>query len=613
MLKVDLRKAFDTVCWDFLDKILEAQNFPPLFREWIRQCYSMAKFSILVNGEPAGFFAGKKGLRQGDPLSPYLFILVMEALSKLLDLAGRNGEFALHPQCENPLITHLLFADDLLVFSDGSQESMAGIKGVMSRFKSLSGLDMNAAKSEVFFSGYSEAEAEVLSGIMEVRIGTFPTRYLGLPLNSQRLSIAVLEPFLEKITKKLHSYTAKFLSFAGKIKLVSSVVYGMVNFWSQVYTLPKEFYSRVDSLCSAFLWKNGTQSAGGARVAWKDICKPKSEGGLGIRQLSEFEVVFRLKQAWNLFTKEDSLWIAWVWQHIFARRSYWITNDAARFSRSIRSLLQLKPLLSTFLKCEIKNGRMASFWFDNWTEHGPVIDFVGQAGPRLFRVSLDAKVKDAVLNGAWNLPSARSERSEELQITLTTIVPPDPERGDDVFLWRLPSDSYSTTFSSKGTWEQLRIQSQRVNWAPLVWFKEAVPRCSFILCYLPVMFRGTGNSRPPLLLVRLLQRGVALSGIKSRWPKFTPLPSGSYREHLLQPSNPGSRPKRVIMKLLLQQTAYAIWRERNARIFTPISTPAAALKNAVDRSIRDRLLSYPATDSNPSLLEIYFSCISYPL
>ncbi|CAA7013881.1 unnamed protein product [Microthlaspi erraticum] len=255
---------------------------------------------------------------------------------------------------------------------------------------------------------------------------------------------------------------------------------------------------------------------------------------------------------------------------------------------------------------------MASFWFDNWTEHGPVIDFVGQAGPRLFRVSLDAKVKDAVLNGAWNLPSARSERSEELQITLTTIVPPDPERGDDVFLWRLPSDSYSTTFSSKGTWEQLRIQSQRVNWAPLVWFKEAVPRCSFILCYLPVMFRGTGNSRPPLLLVRLLQRGVALSGIKSRWPKFTPLPSGSYREHLLQPSNPGSRPKRVIMKLLLQQTAYAIWRERNARIFTPISTPAAALKNAVDRSIRDRLLSYPATDSNPSLLEIYFSCISYP-
>lgn len=104
-----------------------------------------AKFSILVNGEPAGFFEGRKSLRQGDPLSPYLFILVMEALSKLLDAAAREGKFGLHPQCQNPLLTHLLFADDLLLFSDGSTSSMVGISEVLSQFKSMSGLDMNAA------------------------------------------------------------------------------------------------------------------------------------------------------------------------------------------------------------------------------------------------------------------------------------------------------------------------------------------------------------------------------------------------------------------------------------------------------------------------------------
>lgn len=77
ILKVDIMKAFDTVCWDFVDKILEAHNFPPLFREWIHQCFFTTKFFIFVNGEPAGFFAGKKGLRQGDPISLYLFIMVM--------------------------------------------------------------------------------------------------------------------------------------------------------------------------------------------------------------------------------------------------------------------------------------------------------------------------------------------------------------------------------------------------------------------------------------------------------------------------------------------------------------------------------------------------------
>ncbi|CAA7023299.1 unnamed protein product [Microthlaspi erraticum] len=302
---------------------------------------------------------------------------------------------------------------------------------------------MNAAKSEVFFSGYTDVETEALSTIMDIKIGSFPTRYLGLPLNSQRLSLAVLEPFLEKITKKLHSFTARFLSFAGKIRLVSSVIYGMVNFWSQVYILPKEFYAKVDSLCSAFLWRNSTQSAAGARVAWKDVCKPKSEGGLGIRLLSDFEVVFRLKQVWNLFTKEDSLWIAWVRNHIFARKSYWVTNDAVRFSKAIRSMLQLKPLLSTFLKCQLKNGKLASFW----TELGPLIDFIGEAGPRLFRLSRDAKVSDAVSNGNWNLPSARSERSEELQILLTTITPPDADGGKDIFMWRLPSGIYTNVSS----------------------------------------------------------------------------------------------------------------------------------------------------------------------
>ncbi|CAA7013050.1 unnamed protein product [Microthlaspi erraticum] len=497
------------------------------------------------------------------------------------------------------------FADDLLVFSDGSSSSMSGISEVLNVFKSILGLDMNAAKSEIFFSGYTEMEAAALSSQVDIKEGSFP--YLGLPLSSQRLSISVMQPFIEKIRNKLNSFTVRFLSFAGKIKLVSSVIYGMVNFWSQVYSLPKAFYTKVDSMCSAFLWKNKTDSASGARVAWRDVCKPRSEGGLGVRNLHEFEVVFKLKQVWNLFANSGSLWVAWMRGNIFGRRGFWATPDSPRFSKTIRAMLQLKPFIATFLKCEIGNGVVAAFWWDSWTTLGPLIYFVGQSGPRMLRLRLDAPVKDAVRNGNWQLPNARSDAVQALQIHLTTIPAPSLTGGEDSFLWRLPSGNYSKTFSSKGTWEQLRIRSQRLptrdrllSWGMNV--PEVCPLCSsdrethdhlFFECSL-------SHDLWEFFAARLCRQTAASSMV-------------SVLAAMLLPPVSSSAHTSTLMKLLLQVTVYALWRERNARIFTTTTTTLSALKNVVDRTIRDRLLSFPSLDGTPSLLESYFACISYPL
>lgn len=248
MLKVDIKKAFDTISWDFIIKLLDAQDLPPLFVTWIRECITSPRFSVAINGELAGFFLGMKRPRQGDFISPYLFIMAMEALSKLLDQAVDAGDLRLHPSCQEPRVTHLLFADDLLVFLDGSRHSITSIKKVLTTFKEWTGLDMNVAKSEIFFGGFSEIEASVIADISRFRIGSFPTRYLGLSLNPSRISYATLQPFLERI----NCWTVKTLSFAGKVTLVASVIHGMVNFWSSVFALPKRFYEKIDSLCSPF-------------------------------------------------------------------------------------------------------------------------------------------------------------------------------------------------------------------------------------------------------------------------------------------------------------------------------------------------------------------------
>lgn len=410
----------------------------------------------------------------GFAISPYLFIMVMEVASKLLEQAVDNGNIRLHPGCVEPRVTHLLFADDLLVFSDGSRHSISGIKHVMSSFRDWSGLDMNASKLEILFGGYEDIEASVISDISGFKIGTFPTRYLGLPLNPSRISQATLQPFVERISSKLNNYTVKLLSFAGKVQLIVSVIYGLVNFWSSVFVLPKSFYKKIDGLCYAFLWKNRTDSAAGARVSWDNICKPKMEGGLGIRKLEDFEMVSRLKRIWNYFSSSGSIWVAWLQQNVLQRKGYWQTMDSQRFSPTVRSMLQLKPVITDLMRCTVGNGNLASFWYDSWTSFGPLINFIGHRGPTKLRLPLDSLVTQAVRNGNWYLPPARSNEIQQLQIELTTINPPSVAAERDTFLWRSNTGQFVNTFSSKATWEFIRIQSPHVNWSKAVWFKEEI-------------------------------------------------------------------------------------------------------------------------------------------
>lgn len=396
--------------------------------------------------------------------------------------------------------------------------------------------------------------------------------------------------------------------------------------------LSKAFYKKIDSLCSTFLWKNNTQSALGARVAWEDVCKPRCEGGLGIRKLEDFEVVFRLKQVWNLFAISGSLWVAWVQRNVFGHQTFWATQYSNRYSITIKSMLQLKPLLSTFLKCEVRNGRAATFWYDSWTTLGPLIDFIGDVGPRMMRLRLHSKVIDAVRDGNWHLPNARSDQAQTLQILLTTLPTPTADKGPDLFLWRGSSGTYSSVFSSKGTWEQLRTSSPQVRWSNAVWFREAIPKASFILWLvllrrLPTRdrLRGWGMNVSDICPFCSLKTHdhlfVACPYSHDLWSYFvSPLNApfqGCSTDHILDaildPVFSASTNMIIILQLLFQVIVYALWRERNARIFTATTTPTCVMKRLVDRTMRDRLLSFPSKDASPSLLEFYFSCFSTPL
>jgi len=273
MLKVDLRKAFDSVRWEFIIAALLALGVPTKFINWIHQCISTPTFTVSVNGCCGGFFKSAKGLRQGDPLSPYLFVLAMEVFSKLLHSRFDSGYIRYHLKASDLYISHLMFADDVMIFFDGGSSSLHGICETLEDFASWSGLKVNKDKSHFFCAGLEQAERNSLAAYGFPQ-GCLPIRYLGLPLMCRKLRIAEYEPLLEKISKKFRSWATNCLSYAGRVQLIASVIYGIVNFWMSTFLLPKGCIKKIESLCARFLWAGNIDGSRGAKVSWFALCLP---------------------------------------------------------------------------------------------------------------------------------------------------------------------------------------------------------------------------------------------------------------------------------------------------------------------------------------------------
>ncbi|XP_039026534.1 uncharacterized protein LOC120160184 [Hibiscus syriacus] len=202
-MKIDLHKAFDSLHWGFILSILRALQFPNIFIDWIVICFTQARYSISFNGSLTGYFKGARGLRQGDPISPYLFVLAMNVLSNMLNLAAAKGIFAFHPKCKKIGLTHLSFAYDLLIFCKGNVDSVIGVLSVLDHFYQISGLNLNSSKSELFAAGISSRTLEDLKLFTGFKIGSLPVRYLGIPLVTRKLTAKDCEPLLGFSGKEL--------------------------------------------------------------------------------------------------------------------------------------------------------------------------------------------------------------------------------------------------------------------------------------------------------------------------------------------------------------------------------------------------------------------------
>lgn len=373
-VKIEISKAFDSVQWPFLLSVLEAMSLPEKFVLWIKKCIELASFSVQINGELAGYFNSKRGLRQGCSLSPYLYVICMQVLTKLLDKAALERRIGYHPYCKDLNLTHLCFADDVIVFSDGKKSSIEGVLDVFKEFAKISGLSISLEKSTLFLAGVHENDSVEILGQFPFEAGSLPVCYLGLPLLSKKMSASDYAPLLARIRSQISSWTARHLSFAGRLQLIGSVLYSLTNFWMSAFRLPKQCIQEINSLCSAFLWSGLVLSTQKAKIAWSDVCKPKEEGGLGLRSLEEVNRVSCLKLIWRIFSARFSLWVQWIHRYLIRKDSFWSVKETSSLGSWMwKKLLQLRPIALQFIKMEINSGSSTSFWFDQWSPFGGFI------------------------------------------------------------------------------------------------------------------------------------------------------------------------------------------------------------------------------------------------
>lgn len=280
---------------------------PQKFRSWIKVCIETPSFAIMINGAAHGYFNNKRGIRQGDTMSPYLFVLVIDMFSDIIKNAVDGGDISLHQRCADPVITHLSFADDLIAFFYGDENSARGFKAVLEKFRVCSGLQVNVLKSLIFCAGMSDQQAENIYTIVDFNKGELPVRYLGLPLITKKLCHADCMPLLERVIARVQCWKGKYLSYAGRLQLVKSVLTRISIFRVAAFFIPAITVHAINRICRNFLWSGPDCNASHALVGWDDLLFPYDEGGLAIRDVAVVNRAALLRHVWNLLSVKDIL------------------------------------------------------------------------------------------------------------------------------------------------------------------------------------------------------------------------------------------------------------------------------------------------------------------
>lgn len=204
LLKIDFAKAYDSVDWNYVIRMLHLMGFPIKWTSWIRECITSVSTNVLVNGSPSGEFILERGLRQGDPLSPFLFLIAAEGLNWLVKCAQSQGLLkGAAIGRESVEVTHLQYADDTLLVLEGTEDNARAAKWILKNFEVMSGLSINYDKSCVYGINMDNEDLERIAGDLGYVVGALPIPYLGLKVGGRVNGKAEWNEVIDRVKGRL--------------------------------------------------------------------------------------------------------------------------------------------------------------------------------------------------------------------------------------------------------------------------------------------------------------------------------------------------------------------------------------------------------------------------
>ncbi|KAK7245383.1 hypothetical protein RIF29_40223 [Crotalaria pallida] len=481
-IKFDLEKAYDRLSWGFIRKCLSELNLPACLINLIMNCIITSSFKLLWNGEKTDSFLPSRGVRQGDPLSPFLFVICMDKLSHMITEAVNERKWKpIKAGRHGPLISHLMFADDLLVFEEASTEQLGRIMDCLEQFGLSSGHKINETKTSIFFS--SNVDRSVANDIVN-RSGFKWNKgigsYLGSIDHGNRRKKECFKPLVDKLKNKLAGWKSSCLSLAGRTILAKSVLGSLANHNMQHSNLPISVCREFERAQRDFVWGSSQQQRKAHLLSWDNLCLPKTLGGLGFKRMKTFNDAFLMKLGWGILTKPNDLWVQ-VLKGKYARgRDFLKTVKSNNQDSSLwKRLAYLWPTLLDNVQFRIGNGKGTWFWKDRWIGDKITLqDFTLHQRDFDNDTTLVADMTDEDRN--WDFGKLQDILNNTIIDKIRIMPPPEPELGDDELAWSIEGHGNFTVKSAYGLLSNEYHTVEVIPWET-VWKSKCPERWKFQL------------------------------------------------------------------------------------------------------------------------------------
>ncbi|XP_058759359.1 uncharacterized protein LOC131632631 [Vicia villosa] len=346
-----------------------------------------------------------RGLRQGDPLSPFLFVIVAEGLSGLIRKSIEVGEFQRFTIKGSCCVDVLQFADDTLIIEDGNWKHVWALKAVLRAFELVFGLGINYHKSKLIGINTNRSFLEAASFLLSCKVEDPNFYFLGIPIGFNPRKEATWNPLLSKMKNRLKGWMNRSFNLGGRITLLKSVLCSLTIFTMSFYRMPKKVVKIFKALQSKFLWEVVEEKRRIHWVKWEEVTLPFEKMGLGVKNIELFNLALLNKWRWRILQGLNGMWLDVLKARygdisslafcggkgfkVLPSCSFWC-KDLIKVSSS----LSLDPIVECS-KFSINNGFITPFWESNWLNDTPL----QEAFPVLYEFSSLKKVSVAAMGG----------------------------------------------------------------------------------------------------------------------------------------------------------------------------------------------------------------------